>query len=115
MKKHIGKLTFDFNSERLRRYGPYILAGLVTLLTVSLYLDNHRMLATWELGIQDTMVSLGHKPAPPSDVVVVTIDDNAVKKLGAWPWNASRWRSDLISKSPRRPRTIRWDRVSSPT
>lgn len=90
MKKHIGKLTLDLDSERLRRLGPYILAGLVSLLAISLYLDDHRVLATWELGIQDTMVSLGKRPSPPKDVVVVTIDDNAVKKLGAWPWDAER-------------------------
>jgi len=90
MRKNIGKLTLDFDSERLRRHGPYILAGLITLLVVSLYLDDHRVLATWELGIQDAMVSIGKHASPPSDVVVVTIDDNAVGKLGAWPWDNER-------------------------
>jgi serine/threonine-protein kinase len=90
MKKKMGGFKLGFDNPRLRRYGPYILAGLVTLLIISLYLDNHRLLATWELGIQDTMVSLGQKSSPPQDVVIVTIDDVAVEQLGQWPWDAER-------------------------
>ena len=41
MRKNIGKLTLDFDSAGLRRYGPYILAGLVTLLTVLEMVELH--------------------------------------------------------------------------
>lgn len=90
MKRLLGGLDFRFTSKRLQRSGTYLLSGLICLLTVALYLGDHRALATWELGIQDLMVSLGRHPQPSPDVVVVTIDDQAVKKLGKWPWNAER-------------------------
>lgn len=81
-----------FRSENiwLRRFGPYLLYGLITLLVTVLYLGNHRLFATWELGIQDTMIALGKRADPPTNVVVVTIDDDAIAKLGPWPWDSER-------------------------
>jgi serine/threonine-protein kinase len=85
-----GGLTLNSESTLLRRFGPYVLYGLITLLVIVLYVDNHRLLASWELGLQDKMVSLGRRPEPPSDVAVVQIDDSAIAKLGPWPWNSER-------------------------
>ena len=92
MKTHsqFGKLHLHSENTLLRRFGPFMLYGLITLLIVVLYLDNHRLLASWELGIQDVMVSLARKADPPSDVVLVNIDDDAVEKLGPWPWDSER-------------------------
>ncbi len=67
-----------------------MLYGLITLLVVVLYLDNHRWLASIELGIQDVMVSLGQDKKSPPQVVVVNIDDSAIEKLGPWPWDSER-------------------------
>ncbi len=85
-----GGLELNSESMLLRRFGPYVLYGLITLLVIVLYVDNHKLLASWELGLQDTMVSLGRRPDPPSDVAIVKIDDAAVAKLGPWPWNSER-------------------------
>jgi serine/threonine-protein kinase len=85
-----GKLNLRSENTLLRRFGPFMLYGLITLLVVVLYLDNHRWLASIELGIQDTMVSLAREKQAPPEVVVVNIDDAAVKKLGAWPWDSER-------------------------
>ena len=89
-KSKFGKLNLRSENTLLRRFGPFMLYGLITLLVVVLYLDNHRLLATWELGIQDVMVSLARKVEPPPEVVVVNIDDAAVAKLGEWPWDSER-------------------------
>jgi len=92
MKRPTRPGAFEWGTDNalLRRFAPYLLFGLITLLIIVLYLDDHRVLATVELGIQDMMVSLGRRPEPPSDVVVVNIDDNAVAKLGQWPWDSER-------------------------
>ncbi|MEW5875263.1 MAG: serine/threonine-protein kinase [Candidatus Zixiibacteriota bacterium] len=89
-KKKPSRGAFEIDPERLRRHGPWLLAGLVTLLIVGLYFDDHRIIATWELGIQDFMVSAAKRAEAPDDVVIVTIDDKAVEKLGPWPWDAER-------------------------
>ena len=65
---------------------PIVLAGLVTLLIIGLYLEDYRILSTWELGIQDVMIDASKSPDPPSGVVLCSIDNSAVAKLGAWPW-----------------------------
>ncbi|GAB4325072.1 MAG: hypothetical protein Kow0074_18460 [Candidatus Zixiibacteriota bacterium] len=83
-------LSMQFDSERVRRHAPLVLAGLVTLLIIWLYAEDHRILATWELAIQDVMVETSKKHDPPSGIVICTIDDSAVEKLGAWPWDAER-------------------------
>lgn len=93
----------------LRRFGPFMLYGLVSLLVVVLYLDNHRWLASLELGIQDTMVSLARQSDPPTDVVVVNIDDDAVNKLGLWPWDSERIGYLVGMLSEYRPKAIGLD------
>lgn len=85
-----GKLNLRSENTLLRRFGPFMLYGLITLLVVVLYLDNHRFLASIELGIQDVMVSLAREKQTPPEVVVVNIDDAAVAKLGPWPWDSER-------------------------
>lgn len=85
-----GKLNLRSENTLLRRFGPFMLYGLITLLVVVLYLDNHRFLASIELGIQDVMVSLAREKQTPPEVVVVNIDDAAVAKLGSWPWDSER-------------------------
>ena len=89
MKKILGKIDFRFSS-RGPRNGPYLLAGVICLLVVTLYLSDYSGLASLELGIQDMMVSAGRRPQPSPDVVVVTVDDETVKKLGRWPWDPER-------------------------
>ena len=104
-----GGFSFEFNSERVRRHAPLFFAGLITLLIAALYLDNHRVIATWELGIQDKMISLGKKTEQPKDVVICTIDDSAVEKLGAWPWDAERVGYLVGMLSEYKPRAIGLD------
>lgn len=89
-KNKFSNLNLRSENTLLRRFGPFMLYGLITLLIIVLYLDNHRLLATWELGIQDVMVSLARTVQTPSEVVVVNIDDAAVEKLGPWPWDSER-------------------------
>ena len=68
------KLNLRSENTLLRRFGPFMLYGLISLLVIVLYLDNHRWLATWELGIQDVMVSLARKVEPAPEVVVVNMN-----------------------------------------
>lgn len=92
MKNSSKFAKLDLRSENtlLRRFGPFMLYGLITLLVVVLYMDNHRWLASVELGIQDVMVSLAWQTESPSEVVLVNIDDAAIAKLGPWPWDSER-------------------------
>ncbi len=90
MKNPLGNFEFRLGSDKLQRHGSYFLAGVICLLVVALYLSDYRGLASLELRIQDSMVSLGRRPQPASNVVIVTIDDEAVKKLGRWPWDPER-------------------------
>ncbi|MEW5701411.1 MAG: serine/threonine-protein kinase [Candidatus Zixiibacteriota bacterium] len=89
-RTRFGGFKLGAENVLLRRFAPYLLYGLITLLVVVLSLDNHRWLATVELAIQDMMVTLGRRPEPPSQVILVNVDDDAVAKLGQWPWNSER-------------------------
>ncbi len=104
-----GKLDLRSENTLLRRFGPFMLYGLITLLVVVLYLDNHRWLASIELGIQDTMVSFGREEKAPPEVVVVNIDDAAVEKLGPWPWDSERVGYLVGMLSEYRPKAIGLD------
>ncbi len=99
----------QLDSERVRRHAPLVLAGLVTLLIIWLYTEDHRILATWELGIQDVMVESSKQHDPPSGIVICTIDDSAVAKLGAWPWDAERVGYVIGMLSEYKPRAIGLD------
>jgi serine/threonine-protein kinase len=90
MKRVLGKFNIRFSSDRMQRNGPYLLSGLICLLVVALYLSNFSGLTSLELGIQDMMVSAGRHPDPSPDVAVITVDDEAVRKLGRWPWDPER-------------------------
>lgn len=90
MKKSASRFEFRLGSDLLKRHGSYFLAGLIGLLIIALYLSDYRGLASLELRIQDMMVSLGRRPQAAANVVVVTIDDEAVRKLGRWPWDPER-------------------------
>jgi serine/threonine-protein kinase len=102
-------MHFRQENTLLRRFGPFMLYGLITLLVIVLYMDNHHWLASLELGIQDTMVSLGRKTDPPTEVVVVNIDDDAVNKLGRWPWDSERIGYLVGMLSEYRPKAIGLD------
>jgi serine/threonine-protein kinase len=89
-RKRSGPKLRMHESPLARRYGPYLLCGLITLLVTVLYLDNHRLFATVELAIQDVMVGASRNDVATNGVVIVNIDDEAVNKLGPWPWDAER-------------------------
>jgi serine/threonine-protein kinase len=90
MKGIFEMIDFRFSSPTLQRHGSYLLAGLICVLVIALYLGDYSGLASLELGIQDMMISAGQRPQPSSDVVVITVDDDAVRKLGRWPWDPER-------------------------
>ena len=79
MKKSSGKLA------RLAIF------ALITLSFLLLYFLQPDFFRRFSAGLEDSKFSvrhmLGRSPEPHKDILVVTIDEQSVNKLGRWPWN----------------------------
>jgi len=76
--------------EGLKRYSPFFLYAVVSLLVIALYVEQQDWLENLDMKIQDKMVQLGRQKGTPNRVAIVTIDDSAIDKIGEWPWDAER-------------------------
>ncbi|KPJ75435.1 MAG: serine/threonine protein kinase [Deltaproteobacteria bacterium SG8_13] len=69
---------------------PVIIMGLgVTLLFLLLGLVRLDFIDTLDLKVYDLLMNLRSNPQPSSEIVIVDIDDDAIEKLGRWPWPRS--------------------------
>ena len=77
---------------------PTVVLGLgITILFLALGFFRVDFLDTMELKLYDVMMRLRSDPNSPSPIVLVDIDDDAIEKLGRWPWPRS-----LIAKGIRK-------------
>jgi CHASE2 domain-containing sensor protein/predicted Ser/Thr protein kinase len=73
----------------LKRH-PAIFLGLgITFLFLVLALSRVAFLDTLELKIYDVMMRFRGDPQATSDIVLVSIDDDSIERLGRWPWPRS--------------------------
>jgi len=76
------------NSSKLLRPAAF---ALITLAFILLYFNQPDSFRKFSSGIEDSRFSvrhlLGRSPEAHRDVLVVTIDEQSVNKLGRWPWN----------------------------
>ena len=73
----------------IKKY-PAIASGVgITFLFLALAFFRADFLDSVELTLYDVMMRLRAAPESPSPVVMVDIDDDAIEKLGRWPWPRS--------------------------
>jgi serine/threonine-protein kinase len=90
----------------LKRH-PVPVAGLgITLLLLFFALIRVDFLDTLELKVYDVMMRLRSVPEADSPVVLVDIDDDAIEKLGRWPWPRSLLARGIEKINAGRPRVI---------
>jgi len=70
----------------LKKYSPYTLCLLISILVVALYVNDFGPLLRLEWKIQDLMYTFRGDPNFSSDIVVVSIDDTSLAQYGSWPW-----------------------------
>ncbi|MEE9553174.1 MAG: CHASE2 domain-containing protein, partial [candidate division Zixibacteria bacterium] len=74
----------------LRRFSGLILYALITVLVISIYLENPPLLEKTEQLFQDTIFRLRGSRAVGEDIVIVGIDDASLERMGKWPWNRDK-------------------------
>ena len=69
---------------------PVIILGLgVTLLFLLLGLIRVDFIDTLDLKVYDLLMTLRTDPNPSNEIAIVDIDDDAIERLGRWPWPRS--------------------------
>lgn len=97
-----------------------IFAGVSLILSfISFNNDNSigRLLGEIDLRYGDERFEYRHhrdkSPEPPSDVVILAIDEKSVNELGRWPWSRKVFASFIDRLSTYEPNTVAFDIVNS--
>ena len=90
----------------VKKFSGFILYALITVLIISLYLDQHSTLEKFELDFQDLMFKLRGKTETPQDIVLVSIDDPTISQFGRWPWRRDKTAQLVDAISSQKPKTI---------
>ncbi len=77
------KIKYQQISGRLEQVLFWVLIIFFTLLLI-----HGDWLSRWDLLIYDAQIKLWHDP-PPSEIIIIAIDESSIKKLGRWPWPRS--------------------------
>ncbi len=90
----------------LKKY-PVVFMGLgVTLLFLLLGLVRIDFIDTLDLKIYDLLMNLRASASTTSEIVIVDIDDDAIEKLGRWPWPRSLLADGLRKVEAGNPKVI---------
>ena len=77
------------------RFSGFILFILIAVFIILLYGDSPQWLEKINMGIQDMMYNFRGNLSPGDQIIIVGIDDKALKNVGDWPWHRDRI-ADLI-------------------
>ena len=84
-----------------------IFTGLaITLLFLLLSLVRIDFIDALDLKVYDLLMRLRMTSSPSADIVIVDIDDEAIEKLGRWPWPRSLLAEGLRKISDGRPKVV---------
>lgn len=81
----------------LKKLSGLILYLLITILVITIYLDQPAILEKWEMVIFDKMFQLRGKKDVPDDIQIIAIDDTSLRFVDKWPWHRYRL-AELVEK-----------------
>ncbi|MEP0827988.1 MAG: CHASE2 domain-containing protein [bacterium] len=99
----------------LKKYSPYTLCLLISILVVALYVNDFGPLLRLEWKIQDLMYTFRGDPNFSSDIVVVSIDDTSLAQYGSWPWPRDLVGDLVAAVGSGQPKTILLDMLFEPS
>ncbi len=91
----------------------YILGLCLTLVFFALTWHQWDFLKLIDVKIYDLFLKFAPKPLPPSDIVIVAIDDISLEKVGRWPWNRGKLAKLIKNLSRYEPAVIALDIILS--
>ena len=90
----------------LKKFSGSILYVLISVLVISLYIDQHQSFEKIDRSIQDAMMKWRGPKDARSDIVIVGIDDMSLKEWGAWPWKRDKIARLVRNIASQNPKTI---------
>lgn len=99
----------------LKKYSPYTLCLLISILVVALYVNDFGPLLRLEWKIQDLMYTFRGDPNFSSDIVIVNIDDTSLAQFGSWPWPRDLVGDLVAAVGAGQPKTILLDMLFEPS
>jgi CHASE2 domain-containing sensor protein/predicted Ser/Thr protein kinase len=99
-----------FPQDMLKRFSGLILYVLITILVLSLFAGKYGFLEKLSVKMQDGMFNLrGKIETPPTDIIIVGIDDRSVDVVGKWPWQRDVLAQLVFAISEGAPRVLGLD------
>jgi len=98
----------------LKKYSAYVLCLLISILVVTLYLNNFSPLTRLEWKIQDLMYTFRGEDNFSPDIILVNIDDRTLNQFGEWPWHRDKMADLLAAVGSGEPKTILLDILFEP-
>ncbi len=90
-----------------------LMGGAISLFVLILYLVNPEFLSAVDLKSRDLMFNKRGRETPPSEVIIVAIDEKSVNELGRWPWSREVMAKLVEKLSPAK--VVAFDMVFSET
>ncbi|MCP4703030.1 MAG: CHASE2 domain-containing protein, partial [candidate division Zixibacteria bacterium] len=90
----------------LSKYSSYILCFLISILVVSLYVNDFSPLKRLQWQVQDIMYSFRGEKNLSSDIVLINIDDQTLRQYGQWPWDRDKIADLMAAIGSGSPKTV---------
>ena len=91
------------------RFSGFILFILIAVFIILLYGDSPQWLEKLNMGIQDMMYNFRGNLSPGDQIIIVGIDDKALKNAGDWPWHRDRIADLIYTVSLSQPKVVFMD------
>lgn len=88
------------------KFSGFILFVLITVFVILLYGDSPQWLEKLDLGIQDLMYNFRGSIFPGDQIIIVGIDDEALRNMGDWPWHRDQLADLIYSVSLAEPKVL---------
>lgn len=88
------------------RFSGFILFVLIAVFVILLYGDSPEWLEKLNLDVQDLMYDFRGSLSPGDQIIIVEIDQKALKNEGEWPWHRDRLADLIYSVSLGQPKVL---------
>lgn len=93
--------------------GVFALGVLLAILLATLFVRRPWLIQELDHLVYDTLLRTMRRDPPPSNVVIVDIDEESLRELGQWPWPRYQLASLIESIASARPKSIGVDMMLS--